>query len=89
MGASHTNQEADALTNFDFGHLRVENRIDVSLKDLRFSVLDRLLESGEAHFAEVEVAKIAYKQQRAQEPKGSARRKRKGERLRETHPWPA
>ena len=83
------NEEADALTNSDFRHFRAENRIDVSLKDLNFGVLDRLLESGEAYVAETEAAKLAYKELRALEPKGSARRKRKGEGLRETDPWPA
>ena len=75
--------------DLDFRHNRAESRIDVTLKDLRFGVLDRLLDSGESYFAEVEAAKLAYKEQRAQEPKGSARRKRKGEGLRETDPWPA
>ena len=75
--------------NSDFRHFRAESRIDVSLKGPPFGVLNRLIESGEAYFAEVEAAKIAYKQQRAQKPKGSARRKRKGEGLRETDLWPA
>jgi hypothetical protein len=83
------NEEADALTNSDFRHFRAENRIHVALESLRFGVLDRLLESGEAYFAETEAAKLAYKERRAQEPKGPARRKRKGKGLRETDPWPA
>ena len=80
------NEEADALSNIDF---RAENRIDVFVKDIRFDVLGRLLKSGEVYFAKVEAAKIAYKQQRAQEHKGSARRQRKGEGLRKTDPLPA
>jgi hypothetical protein len=82
------NKEADALTNSDFRHLRAENRIHVAIESLRFGVLDRLLESGEAYFAETEAAKLAFKERRAQEPKGSARRRRKGEGLRDTDPWP-
>ena len=69
--------------------MKTEDRIDVSLESLRFGVLDRLLESGETCFAEVEAAKLAYKKQRAEEPNSSALRKRKGAGLRETDPWPA
>jgi hypothetical protein len=83
------NEEADALTNSDFRHFRAENRIHVALESLRFGVLDRLLGSGEAYFAETEAAKLAYKERRALEPKGPARRKRKGEGQRETDLWPA
>ena len=70
-------------------HLKAEHRIDVSLESLRFGVLDRLLQSGETYFAKVEAAKIAYRKQRAEEPKRSASRKHKGEGRRETDPWPA
>ena len=42
------NGEADALTNFDVRQFEVDKRIDVSLEGLRFGVLGRLLESGEA-----------------------------------------
>ena len=75
------NEEADALTKFDFRHFKTKNRIDVSLESLRFAV--------EGYLAEVEAAKIAYKKQRAGEPKSFARRKRKGEGLCETYPRPA
>ena len=83
------NEEADALTNFDFQHLNTDGRIDVSLESLCFGVLRRLLESGELYFAEVGAAKPAYKKQRAGEPKSSVLRTRKGEGLHETDPWPA
>ena len=82
-------EAADAHTKFDFRYLKTATCIEVSLESLRFGVLDRLLESGETYFAEVEAAKLAYEKQRAEEHKSSTLRKGKGEGLRETDPWPA
>ena len=76
------NEEADALTKLYFRHFKIENRIDVSLKSLRLGVLEGLGDSGEAYFADVEAAMIAYKKPRFEEPMSSALRRRKGEGLR-------
>ena len=77
MGPRLQNEDADALTNINFRHLKAENLIDVALQNLRFGVFDGLLESGEAYFAEVEAAKFAYNKQMAEKPKSSALRRRK------------
>ena len=40
------NEEADALTNFDFRHFDLANRIDVELERLEFGVMDSLFRVG-------------------------------------------
>ena len=51
------NEEADALTNFEFRHFDPARRVEVQLKDLKFAVLDDLFREGEAYIAELEKAK--------------------------------
>ena len=48
------NEEADALTNFDFRHFKDESRIHVKLEDLKFAVLDDLFKTGEGYVAALE-----------------------------------
>ena len=43
------NEEADALTNFEFRHFDPALRVEVQLKDLKFAVLDDLFKEGEAY----------------------------------------
>ena len=43
------NEEADALTNWEFRHFNPSNRIDVKLEELSFGVLDRLFEVGDEY----------------------------------------
>ena len=82
------NEEADALTNSDFRHFSAELRVPVKLEEMRFEVLDQLLETGEAYREEVEAAR-AQEKLRLAGLAGSAGhgRKRAGESLRERDPW--
>jgi Skp family chaperone for outer membrane proteins len=61
------NEEADALTNFDYRHFDPAKRVDVKLEDLRFAVLDDLFQAGEDYVAALEKAKEQQKQRRLQE----------------------
>ena len=45
------NEEADALTNFEFRHFDPALRVEVQLKNLKFAVLDDLFREGEAYIA--------------------------------------
>ena len=82
------NEEADALTNSDFRHFSEELRVPVKLEELRFEILDQLLETGEAYLSEVEAARSQEKLRLAGTA-GSAGhgRKRTGASLREREPW--
>ena len=77
------NEKADALTNFDFRHFSMEKRIPVDLARMPFGVLHVLLAKREEYLAEVASARLANKSARA-EP---ARKRLKGEPLREKQPW--
>ena len=55
------NEEADALTNFEFRHFDPARRVAVELKDLKFGVLDDLFREGESYIAELEKAKTKKK----------------------------
>ena len=86
------NEEADDLTNWDFTKFRPENRVDVNLSGMKFGVLHRLLETGEAYFNEIEDAKRQAKARSqglsATGSYGTSRRKKlKGGSLKETDPW--
>ena len=59
------NEEADALTNFEFRHFDPALRVEVQLKDLKFAVLDDLFKEGEAYIAELEKVKGQKKVARA------------------------
>jgi hypothetical protein len=61
------NEEADALTNFDYRHFDPTKRVDVKLEDLRFAVLNELFQAGEDYVAALEKAKEQQKQRRLQE----------------------
>ena len=82
------NEEADALTNWDFRHFDKKLRIvvpDEDLNNLPFGILPRLLASGEACLAELADAK--------EQPKTDAaagwghRKRRAGDALRDRQPW--
>ena len=82
------NEEADALTNWDFRHFSEVNRVPVDLDALDFLVLRELLETGEAYHLQVEQARAAEKAMRLSgAARPSAARKRAGESLREREPW--
>ena len=77
------NEEADALTNSDFRHFSMDKRIPVDLAAMPFGVLHGLLAKGEDYLAEVAAAREARKST-TKEP---AKKKLKGETLREKQPW--
>ena len=70
------NEEADALTNFEFRHFDPKRRIEVKLEDLKFAVLDDLFREGEVYVAELEKVKAQRKAAKAAE--GLPYKKRKG-----------
>ena len=82
------NEEADALTNWDFRHFDKKLRIvvpDEDLSSLDFGILPRLLATGEAYLAELSVAK---EQAKAESAAGwTYRKKRAGEALKDRQPW--
>ena len=82
------NEEADALTNWDFRHFDKKLRIvvlDEDLNNLPFGILPMLLASGEAYLAELADAKEKSKTDAAA---GWGHRKRRaGDALRDRQPW--
>ena len=77
------NEEADALTNSDFRHFSPEKRVPVDLATMPFGVLHGLLEKGEEYLTEVAAARAMRSSTRS-EP---AKKRLKGETLREKQPW--
>ena len=55
------NDEADALTNFDYRHFSKDRRIPVDLDKIGFKVLPMLFEAGEAYVKEFEDARKSEK----------------------------
>ncbi len=55
------NEEADALTNFDFGHFSPGNQIKVELADLNFAVLDDLFKAVNEYVTRLEEEKAKHK----------------------------
>ena len=81
------NEEADALTNGDFGHFTAAKRIDVDLGSLPFRILNELFAEGEAYRTELEALKSQDKERKAKAAEGSAAKGRKSKKLREKEPW--
>ena len=81
------NEEADALTNFDYRHFDPAKRVEVDLAKLEFGVLNELFSCGEEYIGQLEVERAAARK-RAQRTKGNPERKlRPEERLKVTQPW--
>ena len=81
------NEDADALTNGDTRHFSENLEVKVDLDKLKFGVLDRLIQVGEAYFLEVEAARSNEKVRKAHDPGGDSRKRRKGDALRDRDPW--
>ena len=82
------NEEADALTNFEYRHFDPKRRIEVQLADLNFAVLDDLFREGEAYVEALEKAKAERKAADAgKEKPAGKRRKKTGESLRDREKW--
>ena len=76
------NEEADALTNFDYRHSDSAKRVEVDLAKLEFGVLNELFSCGEEYMGQLEA-------ERAERAKGKPDRKlRPEERPKVTQPWP-
>ena len=83
------NEEADALTNFEFRHFDPKRRIHVQLKDLKFAALDDLFREGESYIAELEKVKA---QKKASKEAGTAQpgkrlKALRGETLKDQDRW--
>ena len=76
------NEEADDLTNMEFGRFKASQRIVVDIKEMRWIVLGDLMEKAKDLYQEV----LAIKSSRHEEG-GFPRREKPGQRLRERDPW--
>ena len=82
------NEEADALTNWDFRHFDEKKRIHVDLQKLPFQVLPDLFATGDSYIEELERLKSEQASKKAAAEQASAvKRRKKGPTLRETNPW--
>ena len=90
------NEEADALTNWDFHHFDPKREIKVDLEKLDFVVLNDLFAAGEQYLSELNELKEKTKDQRPLPGEPAKRKKqtqaerdwgRKGRSLRERDPW--
>ena len=59
------NEEADAITNEDYGAFDMKNEVAVGLEKMGFSVLHQLLDLGEKFYDEADAEKLAAKEARA------------------------
>ena len=82
------NEEADALTNFDYRHFDAAKRIEVKLEELEFKVLNELFKEGEEYVAALEKARDELKKAKADGliPTGK-KRKKVGDSLRDRESW--
>ena len=84
------NEEADALTNWDFRHFDPKRRIDVNLNDLKFNIMNDLFAAGDTYFKELEDLRSKGKVAAAaasSSATGEKRRKKKGAALKDRDPW--
>ena len=82
------NEEADALTNGEFGHFDPKLRIPVELDNLNFLVMNDLFEEGEAYVEELAVLKESEKEKKRKCGGLTTERKaKKGQALRDRQPW--
>ena len=81
------NEEADALTNWDFRHFDPARRLEVDLLKLEFVVMNELMDAGERYLEEVATLKAKSKEAEAKAKASQKKRPRKGPTLRERDPW--
>ena len=77
------NEEADALTNGDYAQFRPANRVSVTIEDVKWLVLPKLMAVASDIFAEVQKRKAAKDHSPQQAPPA---KKAKGG-LRQRDPW--
>ena len=79
------NTEADELSSMGTRRFRDEHRVPVVLEEMKFVLLNELLDQGEKLYQSIEKTKDPTASPR---PPMAKKRKRKPEtRLRATHPW--
>ena len=83
----HQNEEADALTNGEYGGFRPELRIDLDPGKIKWIILTEILELGGGLLRELEAKKLLRKASRQAAKEAKKRRKLAGETLRERDPW--
>ena len=82
------NEEADALTNFDYRHFSTKHRIEVKLEDLKFKVLNELFQEGEDYVTALDKAKTELKASKASGAEQIGKKRKKlGDSFRDTQPW--
>ena len=79
------NEEADALTNEEFGSFDVRRRIHVDLPSLTWKAMDRLMKVAEELHQEIQRRKAAKPKDGTEAQAGSKRKKGGG--LRDRDPW--
>ena len=80
------NEEADYLTNWEFGRFSAKNRIEVDLRKVSWRVLERFMKEATDLHGAVVALKRRKKGNREAEGKGGPREK-KAKKLRERDPW--
>ena len=75
------NEEADALSNFEFDAFDPKLRIDAELENLPFVLLNDLFQVGDQYIAELDAVK------KAKTVGQEATKAKKGLSLRERDPW--
>jgi hypothetical protein len=81
------NEEADALSNFDFGRFDVSRRIPVVLEELKFNVLHVLLRDGEAFYRDLQKEKELEAERKIVAVETIAPRRGKKVTLKARDPW--
>ena len=82
------NEEADALSNFDFSSFDAGKRIEVDLDTMNFCLLNDLFAAGDEYIAELEQIKAAeVVRAKASHAPPASKRRRKGLSLKDTDPW--
>ena len=82
------NEEADAVSNFDFSWFDAGKRIEVDFSSLNFCLLNDLFAAGDEYIAELEQIEAAeLARAKASRAPPASKRRRKGLSLEDTDPW--
>jgi hypothetical protein len=82
------NEEADELTNEEFGRFQQDLRVDIIFEKVEWIVLDKMMVAAEAIYGVVKAARGLREGMAGGSAGGGARgRRRPGERLRTRDPW--
>ena len=77
------NEEADDLTNLEFGRFRSDLRLELDLKDLKWKVLPELMELAQELYQQIKI----QKEQKKDSKTVPVAKARPGQRLRDREPW--